>query len=126
MGEADWAAHRAQLERHEPFHDLQLRRRGERGEITVITVSGKPIFDARSLFTGYRGVGRNITERKRTKRNLRQIVERTRSLTELSSDWYREMDAGFRMMLRSEPSSGLMYSTRTGAATATSALLRCS
>jgi hypothetical protein len=33
---------------------------------------------------------------------------------------------GFRMMLRSEPSSRLMYSARTGAATATSALLRCS
>jgi hypothetical protein len=29
-----------------------------------------------ALFTGYRGVGRNITQRKRTKRSLREIVER--------------------------------------------------
>jgi diguanylate cyclase (GGDEF)-like protein/PAS domain S-box-containing protein len=102
MSEADWAAHRAQLERHEPFHDLQLRRRDERGEITVISVSGKPIFDAQGRFTGYRGVGRNITERKRTKRNLRQIVERFKSLTELSSDWYWEMDAELRFTYVSE------------------------
>ena len=102
MSEEDWAAHRAQLERHEPFHDLQLRRRDANGEITVISVSGKPVFDAQGRFTGYRGVGRNITERKRTKRNLRQIVERFRSLTELSSDWYWEMDAELRFTYVSE------------------------
>ena len=102
MSEADWAAHRAQLERREPFHDLQLRRRGPEGEVVVISVSGKPIFDAEGRFTGYRGVGRNITERKRTKRNLRQIVERFKSLTELSSDWYWEMDAELRFTYVSE------------------------
>ena len=102
MTEQDWAAHRAQLERHEPFHDLQLRRREAGGEVTVISVSGKPIFDAHGRFAGYRGVGRNITERKRTKRNLRQIVERFRSLTELSSDWYWEMDADLRFTYVSE------------------------
>ena len=102
MTEEDWAAHRAQLERREPFHDLQLRRRGPEGEIVVISVSGKPIFDAQGRFTGYRGVGRNITERKRTKRNLRQIVERFKSLTELSSDWYWEMDAELRFTYVSE------------------------
>ncbi len=102
MTEDDWAVHRAQLERHEAFHDLQLRRRNDSGEMTVISVSGKPTFDARGAFAGYRGVGRNITERKRTKRNLRQIVERFRSLTELSSDWYWEMDAELRFTYVSE------------------------
>jgi diguanylate cyclase (GGDEF)-like protein/PAS domain S-box-containing protein len=102
MSEEDWAAHRALLDRRETFHDLQLRRRNERGELVVISVSGKPIFDAQGRFTGYRGVGRNITERKRTKRNLRQIAERFRSLTELSSDWYWEMDAELRFTYVSE------------------------
>jgi diguanylate cyclase (GGDEF)-like protein/PAS domain S-box-containing protein len=101
MSEEDWAAHRAQLERREPFHDLQLRRRGPEGDV-VISVSGKPIFDAQGRFAGYRGVGRNITERKRTKKNLRQIVERFKSLTELSSDWYWEMDADLRFTYVSE------------------------
>jgi diguanylate cyclase (GGDEF)-like protein/PAS domain S-box-containing protein len=102
MREEDWAAHRAALDRREPFRDLQLRRRGENGESVVISVSGKPVYDAQGRFTGYRGVGRNITQKKRTKRNLREIVERFRSLTELSSDWYWEMDADLRFTYVSE------------------------
>jgi len=102
MSEADWAAHRAQLERREVFRDLQLRRRSENGETVVISVTGKPVFDAQGRFTGYRGVGRNITQRKRTKRSLREIAERFRSLTELSSDWYWEMDADLRFTYVSE------------------------
>jgi diguanylate cyclase (GGDEF)-like protein/PAS domain S-box-containing protein len=102
MTEADWAAHRAQLDRREVFRDLQLRRRDEKGESVVISVSGKPVFDAQGRFTGYRGVGRNITQRKRTKRSLREIAERFRSLTELSSDWYWEMDEELRFTYVSE------------------------
>ncbi len=102
MSEADWAAHRATLERHEPFQDLQLRRREASGDVTTISVSGKPIFDAQGRFTGYRGIGRNITQRKRSKRSLREIVERFRSLTELSSDWYWEMGPDLRFTYVSE------------------------
>jgi diguanylate cyclase (GGDEF)-like protein/PAS domain S-box-containing protein len=102
MTEEDWAAHRATLERREPFRDLQLRRREESGDSVIISVSGKPVFDAQSRFTGYRGVGRNITQRKRTKRSLREILERFRGLTELSSDWYWEMDAELRFTYVSE------------------------
>jgi len=65
-------------------------------------VSGKPLFDAQGRFTGYRGIGRNITQRKRAKRSLREIAERFRSLTELSSDWYWEMDADLRFTYVSE------------------------
>jgi diguanylate cyclase (GGDEF)-like protein/PAS domain S-box-containing protein len=102
MTAADWAAHIAVLDRREPFRDLQLRRRGENGETVVISVSGKPVFDGEGRFTGYHGVARDITQRKRTKRNLREIVERFRSLTELSSDWYWEMDAELRFTYVSE------------------------
>jgi diguanylate cyclase (GGDEF)-like protein/PAS domain S-box-containing protein len=102
MGAEDWAAHRALLERHEPFRDLQLRGRNDRGEDIVISVSGKPVFDADGRFAGYRGVGRNITGKKRTKRSLRAIAERFRSLTELSADWYWEMDEELRFTYVSE------------------------
>jgi diguanylate cyclase (GGDEF)-like protein/PAS domain S-box-containing protein len=97
-----WDAHRAALERRELFHDLQLRGLNDKGELVFISVSGKPVFDSQGRFTGYRGVGRNITQRKRTKRSLREIAERFRSLTELSSDWYWEMDAELRFTYVSE------------------------
>ena len=102
MSPEAWAAHRAALERRESFHDLQLRGRNDNGEIIFISVSGKPVFDALGRFAGYRGVGRNITQRKRTKRSLREIAERFRSLTELSSDWYWEMDPDLRFTYVSE------------------------
>ena len=60
----DWAAHRAVLEAHEPFQDLELSRLDESGKKLWVSVSGEPVFDSAGAFSGYRGVGRNITERK--------------------------------------------------------------
>jgi diguanylate cyclase (GGDEF)-like protein/PAS domain S-box-containing protein len=102
MRPEDWDAHRARLDRRETFEGLELRRRDDKGQSVIITISGKPVFDGEGRFTGYRGVGRNITQNKRTKRSLREIAERFRSLTELSSDWYWEMDADLRFTYVSE------------------------
>ena len=92
----DWSTHRAQLERHEPFRDLVLRRRLPGGGARYMSVSGEPVFDARGEFTGYRGVGQNITQRVLAERALRDSEARFRSLLELSSDMYWEQDAEFR------------------------------
>ena len=109
MTESEWAEHRARLERHEPFQDLELHRLEANGELTIISVSGEPVFDAAGRFAGYRGVGRNITERRRAERALRESEERFRSLTELSSDWYWEQDRNYRFTAFSaglQPKSG--------------------
>ncbi|UMY19761.1 EAL domain-containing protein [Methylobacterium organophilum] len=45
-------------------------------------VSGKPIFDRRGIFTGYRGVGSDITERKLSENRLSHLATHD-SLTEL-------------------------------------------
>jgi PAS domain S-box-containing protein len=68
----DWAAHQAMLERHEPFRDLEVRRRAVDGTLRLISISGSPIYDEESRFTGYRGVGRDVTERRRAQRQLRE------------------------------------------------------
>jgi PAS domain S-box-containing protein len=65
MTEADWAAHIALLDARKPFHDLELCRLDESGRKVWISVSGEPVFDASGAFNGYRGVGKDITERKR-------------------------------------------------------------
>lgn len=59
-----WAAHRAQLERREPFHDFEYRRLGANGKPRWVSISGVPIFDDQGRFRGYRGVGKDISERK--------------------------------------------------------------
>jgi diguanylate cyclase (GGDEF)-like protein/PAS domain S-box-containing protein len=67
MTEADWAAHRAVLEAHETFHELELHRQDAMGRDLWSAISGRPIFDAKGKFCGYRGVGRMITEGKKAK-----------------------------------------------------------
>lgn len=58
-----WREHRAKLEAHQPFHDFIMRRPDHEGKPVYISVSGEPIFDDNGIFTGYRGVGRNISEK---------------------------------------------------------------
>ncbi len=65
MDDAAWAAHREQLEAHEPFRDFEIMHRGPNGQLQTVSVSGEPVFAADGRFTGYRGVGRNITEQRR-------------------------------------------------------------
>src|SRR5438067_2920521 len=65
LSEADWARHRAQLERHEPFRDFEMRRSAPDGGTRWLSLSGEPVFDAAGGFHGYRGVGRDITQQQR-------------------------------------------------------------
>ncbi len=92
-----WDEHRATLEARQSFKDFEYVRIGDDGKRHYLSLSGVPIFDAAGEFKGYRGVGRNITERKEAEAALRQSEARFRSLTELSSDWYWEQDALFRL-----------------------------
>jgi diguanylate cyclase (GGDEF)-like protein/PAS domain S-box-containing protein len=74
MTEADWAAHRAVLQAHQPFRDLELQRQRPDGSMHWISVSGVPVFDAQGALWGYRGVGRDITERKRVESQIEQLA----------------------------------------------------
>ncbi len=67
-----WDAHRALVERHEPFRDFEVLRRDINGRQRLLSLSGEPIFDDEGRFTGYRGVGRDITESRRAEEALRE------------------------------------------------------
>ncbi len=59
----DWAGHKQTLQERRPFHDFEYGRMDRDGRIAYITVSGEPVFDEGGAFTGYRGIGRDITQR---------------------------------------------------------------
>jgi len=65
MTEKDWAAHIALLDARKPFRDLELCRADNSGRKVWVNVSGEPVFDASGAFKGYRGVGKDVTARKR-------------------------------------------------------------
>jgi PAS domain S-box-containing protein len=75
-----WEQHRARLERHESFSDFVFLRYNKAGELRYLSVSGEPLFDARGKFTGYHGVGKDITERARDQKALEDSERRYRTL----------------------------------------------
>jgi PAS domain S-box-containing protein len=92
VSEAQWRAHRTQLERHERFRDFEFYWLGERGEALWVSVSGDPIFDEAGRFAGYRGVGRNVTERRRAAEELARAKERLELALGATSDMVFEAD----------------------------------
>ncbi len=60
--QAGWAAHMATLNSHLPFRDFEFSRVMPDGGTRFFAVSGEPRFSADGVFTGYRGIGRDVTE----------------------------------------------------------------
>src|SRR6266545_986148 len=77
-----WAEHIALLEAHKPFRDMELCRPDESGKKVWISISGEPVFDSSGAFTGYRGVGKDISERKQDEERI-QFLANHDALTSL-------------------------------------------
>ena len=60
--QAGWAAHMATLNSHLPFRDFEFSRVMPDGGTRYFAVSGEPRFSADGVFSGYRGIGRDVTE----------------------------------------------------------------
>ena len=86
LSEDDWRAHRQQLEAHQSFRDFVMQRPDQDGNPVFVSISGEPMFDEADVFVGYRGVGRNISEKRIAERALRDSEERFRTLWETTND----------------------------------------
>ena len=82
--EGGWAAHRAQLEAHQTFRDFEMKRFEAGDDSVYISISGQPVYSADGKFCGYRGIGRNISSRKRAELALQRSEARFQALFELS------------------------------------------
>jgi PAS domain S-box-containing protein len=70
-----WEEHKAVLAARQPFRDFEYVRLDEHGTPHYTVVSGVPTFDVQGRFTGYQGVGRNVSERRRFEGELRSRQE---------------------------------------------------
>lgn len=80
--EQDWAAHKALLAARLPFYDFEMRRPDKNGREHWVSVSGVAIFDKRGAFLGYRGVGKDISQRKQYEALLIESEARQRAILE--------------------------------------------
>ena len=74
MSEAEWAEHRATLEAHQPFRDLEYEIVGDDGQRRFHNVSGVPVFDEAGRFKGYHGVARDISARKHAEQRIQYLA----------------------------------------------------
>jgi PAS domain S-box-containing protein len=70
--------------KYQPFANLVNTNLHKDGHEVVIESAGTPIFDEAGRFLGYRGIDRDITERKRALQALRQSEQRLRESQEIA------------------------------------------
>jgi two-component system cell cycle sensor histidine kinase/response regulator CckA len=69
---------------HKPFRDVEYLSEHKHGHSILLETSGVPFFDLDGRLCGYRGIGRDITERTKAKELLIQS-ERVKAVAELSA-----------------------------------------
>jgi diguanylate cyclase (GGDEF)-like protein/PAS domain S-box-containing protein len=74
LSDEEWAKHKACLEAHEPFFDFTFKRVRPDGAPRFVSLSGRPLFDAHGNFTGYRGVGKDITAAKAAEERIQYLA----------------------------------------------------
>ena len=84
-----------QLDAQLPFFDFVISRSAD-GERREHVVTGKPHYDAAGRFLGYRGVGKDITDKRRAERSLAEAKERLELALEGSSTslWDTDLRTG--------------------------------
>ncbi|MBA1141223.1 PAS domain-containing protein [Mesorhizobium neociceri] len=87
------AAHLEDLQAHRPFRDFVYELKGGRPGCRWVSITGFPRFDSEGEFTGYRGIGRNVTALAGTLDDLRQVPPAAAESTQHLADLERTMDA---------------------------------
>jgi signal transduction histidine kinase len=91
VSDTQWAAHDADLAARRPFHNFRFQRELPGGRLIHVSVSGKPFFDAKGNFHGYRGAGRDISAEMAVEVELqRRVDERTAALQAAQSELVRK------------------------------------
>lgn len=73
-----WERYRALLDARQPFHDFEFSYVGSDGARRYASISGHPTYDVDHVFSGYRGVARDITAQVEAKAH----IDRANSLLE--------------------------------------------
>lgn len=77
-----WDDHRKMLENQLPFSDFEIKYNAGRGDCVYFAVSGVPFADENGRFKGYRGISKDISERKRAEEYTRHLASHD-ALTDL-------------------------------------------
>jgi len=86
-----WAQHDADMAARRPFQNFRFERTLADGRVIYVAISGKPVFDAKGNFRGYRGSGRDVTKEVAVEVELaRRVEERTAELRATQGELVRK------------------------------------
>ena len=71
---AQWAAHLKIQKAHLPFKNMELELPDAQGQKVWVSFSGTPLLNDEGHFKGYRGVGRDISERKQAEAKIERLA----------------------------------------------------
>ncbi len=87
------------MDLHQPFRDFEHTRTRENGTKEYLSISGRPAFDDRGKFIGYRGVGKNITESKKSQIVVADALMASEAANRAKSEFLATMSHEFRTPL---------------------------
>ncbi len=80
------ALHKADLDARRPFRDFEYQIIDREGELRWVSTSGDPLYDEAGEFQGYRGTGKDITERKHAEAQIAENLRLIEALLESIPD----------------------------------------
>jgi len=100
-----------------PIRELENWNRAKDGRLVFLLTNGLPILDEEGNMLGYRGVGKDITRRKRSEMELQEARQHVYKILESTTDAFFEVDADFNLTYinrRAEESIGLRRDEHLG------------
>lgn len=104
-----WQDHEAKLAARLPFRDFAYSTSTPGGQVRHIRINGKPVYDTKGEFIGYRGTGSDVTEQVEVERALKRTEQLLSDAIETIPEGFSLYDKTDRLVMFNSKYQTLLY-----------------